>query len=104
MYFDNIIHCMICLPMHYLFKFSIFLQDPSFSECGCVMENLFANLTSMNTSGDMDTGSFSNASAMPGFCNRMERCSLVGAFALVVGMAILLNYARVVPILFITIR
>ena len=83
-------------------------QNPMFSNCGCIMEgqSLAANMSSLGdgSSGDMSSELASNSSAMLGFCGRMERCNLVAAFAIIIGLAILTEYSRTVPLFFISLR
>ena len=97
-------------------------QNPMFSNCGCIMEgqSLAANMSSLGdgSSGDMSSelasnsddmpldyiAQFYHSSAMLGFCGRIERCNLVAAFAVIIGLAILTEYSRTVPLFFISLR
>ena len=56
------------------------------------------------SSNGMASAISSNHSAVQGFCRRMEQCSLVAAFVVIIGLAIFLNYTRTVPLFFISIR
>ena len=83
-------------------NFVTFLQNQAFSDCGCVLGNILANISSIHeSSGDMG---LERATAMPGFCNRQEQCNLVAPFLLILGVAILLQYCRTVPLLFVSMR
>ena len=75
-------------------------QNPRFFDCGCIAETFLSNMSDDSSSGM----AAANYSAMPGFCGRMEQCSLVAAFVVIIGLAILLNYTRTVPLFFVGIR
>ena len=80
------------------------MQNPVFLDCGCVMGNITQNMSGLqDSSGDM---SFEGGSAVPGFCSasRVERCTLVAVMLTIIGLAILLQYTRTVPILFVSMR
>ena len=71
------------------------------------MAETLLNNTSVSSGdllGDSMAAANNNYTATQGFCGRIENCSLVAAFAIIIGLAILLNYSRTVPLFFISIR
>lgn len=83
----------------------LIFQDPSFSDCSCVLESMLAN-TSMNSSqsGNGSDQVSSAASAAAGFCDREQQCRLVAVFLVSVGLAALFQYIRAVPFVYVSIR
>ena len=86
--------------MFVLFLQQLTLQNITFSECGCVMESLIANMNS-------SMGSAMNniqATAVNSACESSTQCNLLAAFLLPIGLALILQYSRAVPLVYITIR
>ena len=70
--------------------FFLLIQDASFANCSCIGEQTNSSLTA------------AYGTAEAGICD--TGCVLVGVFLFVLSIAVLLEFMRVVPFVFVTLR